>query len=278
MSSQSQPTTDSPEQACQLFIKINDESLAVEDYLIGVVAAEMPASFHEEALKAQAIAARTYVLKKTKNGQTPISATTAHQVFHNEELRQEKWQAAFAEYESKIQRAVEETKQQVLTYEDQLITAMFHAASYKQTESAKNYSDNMIPYLQSVTSPESVQTEEVVYSYNELNTLLKQKFTITHYRQAQLKTNDTGRIEAITIAGKTWSGRELRQLLNLRSTNFTWQPTASGVKLITKGYGHGVGMSQQGANAMAQEGATAQQILAHYYPSTAIQSFDYCKK
>ena len=264
--------------ACQLFIKINDESIAVEDYLVGVLAGEMPASFHEEALKAQAIAARTYVLKQTKNGQTPITATTAHQVFHDQKVREEKWQAAFIQNEQKLQQAVEQTKQQVLTYKDQLITAMFHASSYQQTESAKNYSDNTIPYLQSVTSPESLEPEETFFSYKELNKRLQQAFTATQYRQAKIKTNSSGRVQAVTIAGKTWSGREMRERLNLRATNFTWQPTEAGIQFSTLGYGHGVGMSQEGANAMAQAGASAQQILEHYYPNTIIQNFDYCEK
>lgn len=263
---------------CQIMIPINDTTIPLEDYLIGVLAGEMPASFHEEALKAQAIAARTYVLKRTNNGQTPITSTTAHQVFHDQQMREEKWQAAFTQNEQKLVQAVNETEQQVLTYHDQLITAMFHAASYKQTESAQNYSDNPIPYLKSVPTSEQLEPEQVTYTYQELNTRLQQQFTAKQYQQAKLKKNSSGRIESVTIAGKTWSGREIRELLELRATHFTWEQATSGIQLTTRGYGHGVGMSQEGANDMAQRGATAVDILAHYYPNTNVQTFDYCEK
>ncbi|MER1957496.1 MAG: stage II sporulation protein D [Solibacillus sp.] len=266
------------ENMCQLFISINNTSIPIEDYLIGVLAGEMPASFHEEALKAQAIAARTYVLKQTNNGQTAISATTAHQVFNDQQMREEKWQAAFAQNEQKLEQAVNETKQQVLTYQDQLITAMFHASSYKQTESAQNYSDNALPYLQSVPTSELLEPQQLIFSYNELNTQLQQNFTAKEYQQAKIQKNSSERIESVTIAGKTWSGREIREYLNLRSTHFIWEQAAAGIQITTLGYGHGVGMSQEGANAMAQRGATAEDILAHYYPNTNLQTFDYCEK
>ena len=266
------------ENRCELFIQVNDTTIPIEDYLIGVLAGEMPASFHEEALKAQAIAARTYVLKQTKSGQAAITATTAHQVFHDQQMREEKWQAAFAQNEQKLEQAVQETKQQVLTYQDQLITAMFHASSYKQTESAQNYSDNAIPYLKSVPTSELLEPQQITLSYNELNTQLQQKFTAKQYQQAKLKKNSSGRIESVTIAGKTWTGREIREYLNLRATHFTWEQTAAGILITTLGYGHGVGMSQEGANAIAQRGAHAEDILAHYYPNTNLQTFDYCEK
>ncbi|MEK5079252.1 stage II sporulation protein D [Solibacillus sp. FSL W7-1436] len=264
--------------SCPLFIKVNDTEIPIEDYLIGVIAGEMPASFHMEALKAQAIASRTYVLKQTDYGKKPILTTTAHQVYNDQQLREEKWKTTFAENEEKITEAVKQTANQILTYNDELITAMFHASSFQYTESAENYSGNPIPYLTAATSPEQLNQEQTTYTFEEINKKLKQSFSKAQLQNARLRRNDTNRIEQITIHNKTWSGRELRTLLNLRSTNFTWEPTAAGITIKTYGYGHGVGMSQHGANAMAQGGITAENILSHYYPSTTLKSINYCKK
>lgn len=264
--------------SCPLFIKANNTDVPVEDYLIGVIAGEMPASFHMEALKAQAIASRTYVLKQTDYGKKPILTTTAHQVYNDQQLREEKWKTTFAENEEKIREAVKQTANQILTYNDELITAMFHASSYQYTESAENYSGNPIPYLTATTSPEQLNQEQTTYTFAEVNKKLKQNFSKFQLQNAKLQRNDTNRIEQITINKKTWSGREMRTLLNLRSTNFTWEPTAAGITIKTYGYGHGVGMSQYGANAMAQGGITAENILSHYYPSTTLKSINYCKK
>ena len=264
--------------SCPLFIKANNTDVPVEDYLIGVIAGEMPASFHMEALKAQAIASRTYVLKQTDYGKKPILTTTAHQVYNDQQLREEKWKTTFAENEEKITEAVKQTANQILTYNDELITAMFHASSYQYTESAENYSGNPIPYLTATTSPEQLNQEQTTYTFAEVNKKLKQNFSKIQLQNAKLQRNDTNRIEQITINKKTWSGREMRTLLNLRSTNFTWEPTAAGITIKTYGYGHGVGMSQYGANAMAQGGITAENILSHYYPSTTLKSINYCKK
>ncbi|OUZ40830.1 stage II sporulation protein D [Solibacillus kalamii] len=278
----SKKQTSIPEQAestsCPLFIKVNNTTVPIEDYLIGVIAGEMPASFHMEALKAQAIASRTYVLKQTNYGKKPILTTTAHQVYNDQELREEKWKTTFAENEEKITEAVNQTANQILTYNDELITAMFHASSFQYTESAENYSGNPIPYLTATTSPEQLNQEQTTYTFEELNKNLKQNFSRAQLQNAKLKRNNTNRIEQITIHKKTWTGREMRTLLNLRSTNFTWEPTAAGITIKTYGYGHGVGMSQYGADAMAQGGLTAEGILSHYYPSTTLKSINYCKK
>lgn len=271
--------TDTENPSCKpLLIQTTNATLPIEEYLIGVLAGEMPASFHLEALKAQAIAARTYVIKQTDYGKKPIQTTTAHQVFNDETSRKQKWQTAFAEHEQKLTQAVEQTAHQILTYNEQPITAMFHAASHKQTESAENYSGNSIPYLTATSSPEQTTGEQAHYSYDHLAKKLQHKLTKAQLQKAKLHYNDTNRVEQITIGKKTWSGREFRTLLDLRSTYFTWQPTAKGITITTYGYGHGVGLSQYGANTMAQNGSTAEQILAHYYPTTTLESLNYCEK
>lgn len=269
--------SDKPLEACELFITVNGERLALDDYLIGVLAAEMPVSFHEEALKAQAIAARTYALRQTDYGKKQILSTTAHQVFNTPQTRKEKWQTAFAENENKLVNAIEATEGQILTYDGQLITAMFHASSQGQTESAENYGGNSIPYLQIVTSTEQLAGEEIQLTQAQLNKLLGKNFESTHYENLHITRNASNRVAKVEINGVTWTGREFRDKLQLRSTNFDWQWAMDTAVITTFGYGHGVGMSQQGANALAQSGATAQEIVAHYYDGAKLETMNSCQ-
>jgi stage II sporulation protein D len=266
------------ENKCTLMINVNGEEVELNDYLIGVLAGEMPISFHEEALKAQAIAARTYALRQTDSGKKEIQSTTAHQVFNSTETRQQKWKTAFAANETKLAEAVKATENQVLMYDGQYITAMFHSTSIEQTESAKNYSGNSIPYLQAVSSPEQRPAEENLFTFKELNRLLQQNFSSKQYRNAKIIRNDTNRVDEIEINGVKWTGRDFRNHLNLRSTNFSWQWSAKGVTIKTLGFGHGVGMSQYGADTMAKNGYTVEQILAHYYPGAKLEKKNFCTK
>lgn len=271
-------TPEVQENQCEIFVKVNGEEIELNEYLIGVLAGEMPASFHEEALKAQAIAARTYALKKTEYGKKEIQVTTAHQVFETEEKRKEKWKAVFSTYENKIEQAIQATGNQVLTYDGQLITAMFHASSNKQTESAKNYSGHEIPYLKSVNSIEEPLNETVNFTFVQLNEKLKQNLSADAYSQMRLTRNDTNRIEQVKVGKVVWTGREFRELLQLKSTDFSIKWSLKGIEITTSGYGHGVGMSQHGANAMAKNGATVESILTNYYPGVQIEEANYCKE
>ncbi|MEO4054081.1 stage II sporulation protein D [Solibacillus sp. CAU 1738] len=260
------------EKQCEIMITIEGtaEPIPLEQYIIGVVAAEMPASFHPEALKAQAIAARTYVIRTTNFGSKPIKPTTAHQVFASKEARQEKWLTTFSQYEQKISSAVEATASQILTYNDEPISAMFHASSNGLTESSYNYSGNEIPYLQTTTTPEQdIQT--MTLSVASLNAALGTKWTQVDYLALKLERNDTGRVQKIS-GKRTFSGRDFRQLLGLRSTDFTLVKNGSAIDITTRGYGHGVGMSQYGANEFAKLGRSMEQILLHYYPNTTLAS------
>ena len=266
------------EDICTIMITVNGQKMPLDDYLIGVLAGEMPVSFHKEALKAQAIAARTYALKQTAYGVQAIQATTAHQVFQPTEQRQEKWKEAFFTNESKLAQAVNETENQIITYNGELITAMFHSSSLNTTESAKNYSGNTIPYLQSVSSPEQRPSEEVHFTFQQLNKLLNQNFTANTYKKMKLIKNDNDRVAQVQINATKWTGRQFRELLQLKSTNFVVKWSASGITVTTYGYGHGVGMSQHGANTLAKSGQTAEQILAHYYPNTTIETTNYCSR
>ena len=241
------------------------EKIDFETYVMGVVAAEMPASFSEEALKAQAVAARTYAIHKTNNLIHPIETTTAHQVYFPVNN-------LTSEYKDKIRAVVEATRSLVLVEDGKPISAMFHAASNGFTESAKNYSGKDISYLQSVPSPEEKLTTHR-FSISELNHLLKQQFTVDQITQANLIRNDTNRISEITIGGKAWSGRDFRDLLSLASTDFKIQINEGVVEIVASGYGHGVGMSQVGAQELALEGYTFEEILYHYYPGVTIEKF-----
>ena len=265
------------EDFCEVFITVEGQSIPLETYIVGVVAAEMPASFQLEALKAQAIAARTYALKKTEFGQVPIQTTTAHQVYETKEERAEKWQAVSTEYETKIEQAVRETEGLIATYEGELITAMFHSASSGKTESATNYSGNSLPYLQSVASSEKVEKQQQTYTVHELNKQLGSTFTLKDYAQVKIRRNDSGRVETLQIVQQTWSGRTFRELLGLRSTQFILLVKGEKIVIETEGYGHGVGMSQYGANEMASQGIGAAEIMKHYYQGINIEPYK-CKK
>lgn len=271
--------------SCPILIEVEGvkEEIPLETYVLGVVAAEMPISFHEEALKAQSIAARTYVLRETNYGDKVISKTVQKQVYIGEEERRKKWGASFQTYEEKLQRIVASTEGEIIVYKDQLITAMFFSTSNGQTESAENYSGNAIPYLVSVPS----QSEEL-YSANvkkqfqftkeEWAKAFGLKWSPTIVKTFRMTHTDSNRVETVKMNGKTWTGREVRTKLGLPSTDFKVSFQNDQVVVETIGYGHGVGMSQYGAEVLANESVEAHEILVHYYKGTEIKSFSACLK
>ncbi|RHW39994.1 stage II sporulation protein D [Lysinibacillus yapensis] len=268
--------------ACKVTIHVSGSEVPIdlEDYVVGVVAAEMPVSFHEEALKAQAIAARTYVLKSTNYGQTPIEPTVARQVFYDEDIRKENWQNAYEDNESKVRQAVEGTKGEVIEYDGELITAMFHSMSNGMTESSANYSGTELPYLQSVSSTDFQYANNYettsTFTIEEWNRLLNTSNRLADIHQIRLQKNNTGRVDKVALKGKEWTGRDFRTILGLRSTDFEIDVVDKKIAVTTEGYGHGVGMSQYGADAMADQGSTAHEILQHYYKNTSIEKIN-CK-
>lgn len=246
----------------KITLSASNEQIPLDDYVMGVVAAEMPASFHMEALKAQAVAARTYAIHQTKSLTLPIQTSTIHQVyFPVNNLTKE--------YEEKVRAAVEATKNEVVTYQNQIISAMFHAASNGQTESALNFSGTDYPYLQSVTSLETKE-QEMTFTLIQVNHLLQSTLTLADITNAKITKNETGRVKSIQIGSKTWTGREFREHLQLPSTDFTISVNNNSIIIKTKGYGHGVGMSQVGAHQLAEGGYSYKEILAHYYQNTKI--------
>lgn len=253
------------------------EEVPLEEYVVGVLSGEMPITFEEEALKAQAVAARTYVLKKMEAKQEyDVVDTVSNQVFLNEEERKEKWKDKFEERNNKIKKVVNETKGEYLSYQNQIIEAFFFSTSVGVTENSGEVFQKQLPYLVSV---ESKWDEKVSPNYQlEYNIDLNefyQKLELPYQEQLNidiLTTTSTGRVKKLKINGVEMDASTVFSKLNLKSTFFTIEQIGTTVHIITKGYGHGVGMSQYGANGMAKEGFQYDQILKHYYQGTTIKN------
>lgn len=241
--------------------------LALEDYLLGVVGSEMPASFPLEALKAQAVAARTFVCKRDYQ----VDDTTASQVYHDEEQLKGIWQDRYEEYHGVIAKAVEETKGEILTYEGEVITAAFFSSSNGRTNNVEDYWKEALPYLRSVKSPWDIEEEgnaqSVVFTPDEVAQALGFAQPIQSISSPVRYEN--GYVKSVTIDGIVFTGRELREKLTLRSSAFEilFEDT---ITITTHGYGHGIGLSQYGAKGMAEEGKSYQDILTHYYTGVEI--------
>jgi len=269
------------EEECTILLTVagNSSKIPLEEYLVGVVAGEMPAVFQPEALRAQAIASRTYVLRQTENGNKPIEPTVDHQVYDSEEQRKEKWGKSFKENEKKVREAVQATKGQVILYKDELITAMFFSTSNGMTEAAKNYSGYAIPYLNSVQSPKEADIapnfeSKLEVPLAEWNKAFGFKWNDDLFKDLKLIRNASGRVQTMIAGAYTYSGREVREKLTLPSTDFdiAYDLSNKVVHIASTGYGHGVGMSQYGAEAFAREGWKAKDILTYYYQNTEIKN------
>lgn len=247
-------------------------NLELEEYVLGVVGAEMPASFNIEALKAQAILARTYALKSIKNGKK-LTDTVSTQAYKDNSELQKLWKNDYTKYYEKIKKAVNETKGKVILYNNEYIDAVYHSTSNGKTENSKNVWKNSLPYLVSVDSSwdKNVKSykKETIFEINEFCNILK--LDVEEPITYEIIHNETGRVRQITINNKTFSGTEFRNLLKLRSADFEIEINDEKVKVTTYGYGHGVGMSQYGANEMAKQGYSYIQILKYYYTGVVIK-------
>lgn len=269
------------------------ETILLDDYVKGVVAAEMPAEFHIEALKAQAVAARTLAIYRSikyKDGHSghknaPL-CSDVHcqaylslpelQVFHGDSWVENYW--------GKIEEAVDSTKGLLIYYDGEIIEPLYHSTSGGMTEDAIDVFATDSPYLKSVISP----YEEVAPRYKSIKTLTGSEFIgklnrkypdakITKDNFADkiklIEKTESGRVKKIAIDNKIINGREIRDLFELNSTNFviTYNKNVDLIEITTYGYGHGVGMSQWGANGMAKNGSTYIEILKHYYTDVEIR-------
>ena len=246
----------------------------MDTYLTGVLLAEMPAEFHEEALKAQAVAARTYTWKAYttggKHGDGSVCTDSACcQAYMTEEAYLSR--GGMQENLEKVRSAVQATSPMVLVHDGELIEATYFSSSGGRTEAAVEVWGTDYPYLQPVSSPEESPENAVSYTPSEFEKLLGRTLSgnPTEWFGPVTYTKGGG-VDTMEICGETYTGMELRSLLGLRSTRFVMQAEEQAITIITTGYGHRVGMSQYGANAMAEEGSTWQSILQHYYPGTNV--------
>ena len=248
-----------------------------EDYIVGVLAGEMPISFELEALKAQAVAARSYVLKKMEYNlekEYDVVDTVMNQVYLSDDYLKEAWQENYTDNINKIKQAVLETSGEYLVYDDEVIDAMFFSTSVGFTENSEEVFTSKLPYLRSVSSTwDSISpVYEVNYEFSleEFYQKLDLKYQ-DNIEIIKVKTTSTGRIKEIKINGVLFQGSEVVDALKLKSNHFTIKQDGNDVYITTKGYGHGVGMSQYGAQAMALKGYNYQDILKYYYQGVELK-------
>ena len=285
------PESKSPEpaavpaaQSLRVLVDGTVTEMDMQDYLIGVVAAEMPAVFPEEALKAQAVAARSFALYCAaghKHADADVCTDFRDcQAWQSDEALREKWGENYPLYRDRIAAAVEATRGQYLSYEGEPVFAAFHSSSAGATEDCGQVW-NPRPYLVSVPSPESAETVPNFESQLICAALDFRDVILSAHPEADfsgpeaewlggIDRDESGRVSAAVIGGVSLRGTELRSLFSLRSTAFTLRYEEGRFTFDVLGYGHGVGMSQYGASVLAGQGLDYTAILAHYYPGTLL--------
>lgn len=247
-------------------------NLNMTDYLIGVVSSEMPASFNLEALKAQSVLARTYALKAKQTGKK-LTDTVNTQSYIDIDQMKNKWGNSFNTYYNKIKNAVENTNGEYLSYNGNYIEALYHSTNNGKTESSLDVFGNYYPYLISVSSEYDKNASSYLRTINMPLDTISNKLGLNLNNDSVisiLSYTDGGNIKEININGNNFSGKKVRELLGLRSADFDISISDNNVNITTRGYGHGVGMSQYGANGMANAGYGYKDILSHYYPGTTL--------
>ena len=265
------------------------EELPLDEYLYGVVSAEMPANFGEEALKAQSVVARTYTIYKIVNGSKHEGAdicdlSSCCQAWISKEDRFQKWSEEDRENNwGKIVKAVDDTKGEIITYEGKPINAFFHSNSGGTTETASNvWGGTNYPYLQVVetagedayyqySSEVTLSKDEVIQKIKEHHNDIQIDFSSENAIQILEKT-ESGRVNKIKFGNLEFSGTETRNIFGLKSTMFTIEINEDNVTFKVTGYGHGVGMSQTGADSMAKLGNSYKDIIKHYYSNVEIKT------
>lgn len=261
------------------------QKLPLEEYLIGVVAAEMPAEFEPEALKAQAVAARTFAAKRLSQHPLPdpgfdVDTTVNTQAWLSESQMRDKWGwVGFWRYHGRIVKAITSSKGQVLVASGQYIDAFYHSSTgRKPTERAEDVWSSSRPYLKNVTSEEK-EPNRYIKNYTFTPNTLYQKLGISGAAKAFTGTDfvilsqtAAGRAKTVRVMGKNYSGAQLRALLGFASTDIEVIIKPEEIQVKTYGNGHAVGMSQYGANDLAKSGKTYAGILEHYYPGTKLLS------
>ncbi|MDD2435504.1 MAG: stage II sporulation protein D [Bacilli bacterium] len=254
------------------------EEVPFEQYIVGVLAGEMPVDFELEALKAQAVAARSYAINKmqenVKNNYDLVD-TVNNQVYFDLNYLKNAWGKNYDEKINKLKTAVIQTNGEYLDYNGQVVYAFFFSTSIGMTENSEEIFNNKLPYLRSVTSlwdrdVSPVYTDGISYSLKDFYSKLNLHYSDT-LKVETISTTSTGRIKKIKINGVVLDGNVVQSKLGLRSNYFTITNTNNQIRITTKGYGHGVGMSQYGALGMAKAGYNYEDILKHYYQGTKIK-------
>ena len=254
--------------------------MSLYDYLIGAVAAEMPASFHSEALKAQAVACYSYILWLKENADNPdydiTSDPTKHQGCLSDEEMREKWGEKYESYKSKIQNAVSAVYGQYLTYDSQVILALFHAISPGKTQNSEEVWETPLPYIKSQSAPgDSLSPDfdsEITVPCQKLREIFKVADDMKDSEILDIFIlSDSTYVKEIPIGKDVVTARELACALSLRSPYFTAEYKESNYIFKVKGYGHGLGMSQYSADYMARQGSSYRDILLHFYEGTELQ-------
>lgn len=285
-----EPQPPENEETVSVYIKNEDKVVDMNksQYLKEVVAAEMPASFEMEALKAQAVAARSYLVSRQNayrisgtpeehKGADMCTDPTHCKAWISEEKRRESWGAESEKNWEKIKRAVDETKGEVITYNNEVISAVFHSTSSGKTENSKDVWGGDRPYLVSVESPGDALSpkykSEKEMSLDEFKKIAKDNIEGVDFEKGligNITRSDAGGILTVEIGGVAVKGTVFRKIYDLRSTNVEINIDGKKVRFDVTGFGHGVGMSQYGANYLAQQGKTYQEILKTYYTGVEI--------
>ena len=267
-----------------VYIKDKDKvvSMSALDYITGVVAAEMPALYNTEALKAQAVTSYTYAhyirLRSIENPDPSIKnahisdQSTSHQAYYSNERLKQLWGKDFDTYYSRDRSAVSAVIGKLIVYENEPIMAAFHAMSWGKTEDCSNVWGGDVSYLVSVDSSGDKSNENFINTFTFSEQEFKNTLSITapKVQIGKITYTNAGMVNTITINGKEYSGMKIRSLFALASPCFTLDVKNGNYVFTTKGKGHGVGMSQNGANALASKGYTWDEIIMHYYNNVTI--------
>lgn len=294
ITSKSKKGVDEPEIAMYDHATKSIIRMPLEEYIIGVVAAEMPASFELEALKAQAVAARTFAVRKMRafggNGcsshpQADVCSLYSHcQAWISDEQQKKNWGSDYAANHEKIVRAVEETRGYIMTYDGAPIEVFFHSTSNGKTEDAGEVFSHSLPYYTVVDSPGEESSpkykQTFTFSNDQFVKIFKSRYPSSNLSAKNLSSQirvksytKSGRVGELIVGGIAVKGTDFRYLYGLNSTDFKFKFEEDRVVIETTGYGHGVGMSQVGANYMAQQGHTYVEILKHYYKGVEIEKY-----
>ena len=259
----------------------NIEFLPLEEYIVGVLAGEMPIYFEKEAFKAQAVAARSYALKRieyNKDNDYDVVDSIINQVYLDNNYLKSAWGSDYTENINKLREVVNETSLEYLAYDGEVIDALFFSTSNGYTETASLVFDVDLPYLKSVKSSWDEKTSSAFRNNTsmDINSFYK-KLGLSYsdsFDFKVLKRSSTNRIVTLSINGKEFTGKSLYDKLGLRSLDFSLKKDGDKIIISTTGYGHGVGMSQYGALGMAQEGYNYKDILKYYYSGTEIKKME----